>query len=97
MATRQPSSEQDRRKASLEKVTLKKYKERVYVAGISERIRKACRNYNIRVVFRSGPTLRYMLTKVKDPSPVEKQVNVAYKVPCTCGKVYNIRETKRRL
>ena len=47
-----------------------------YVAGVSERIRKACRSYNIRVVFRSGPTLRSLLTKVKDPLPVEKQANV---------------------
>ena len=67
-----------------------------YVAGISERIRKACRSYDIRVVFRSGPTLRSMLTKVKDPLPAEKQANVVYEVPCTCGKVY-IGETKRRL
>ena len=29
-----------------------------YVAGVSERIRKECRNYNIRVVFRSGTTFR---------------------------------------
>ena len=67
-----------------------------YVAGVSERIRKACRNYNIRVVFRSGPTFRSMLTKVKDPLPIEKQANVVYEIPCTCGKVY-IGETKRRL
>ena len=44
-----------------------------YVAGVSERIRKACRNYNIKVVFRSGPTFRSMLIKVKDPLPIEKQ------------------------
>ena len=67
-----------------------------YVAGVSERIRKACRNYNIRVVFRSGPTFRSMLTKVKDPLPIEKQANVVYEIPCTCGKVY-IGETKRHL
>ena len=67
-----------------------------YVAGISERIRRVCRSYNIRVVFRSGPTLQSMLTKVKDPLPVEKQANVVYEVPCSCGKVY-IGETKRRL
>ena len=67
-----------------------------YVAGVSERIRKACRSYNIRVVFRSGPTFWSMLTKVKDPLPVEKQANIVYEVPCSCGKVY-IGETKRRL
>ena len=44
----------------------------------------------------SGPTLRGLLTKVKDPLPIEKQSNIVYEVPCTCGKVY-IGETKRRL
>ena len=48
------------------------------------------------VVFRSGPTFRSMLTKVKDPLPIEKQSNVVYEIPCTCGKVY-IGETKRHL
>ena len=62
----------------------------------NKRIRKARRNYNIRVVFRSGLTLRSLLTKVKDPLPAEKQANVVYEVPCTCGKVY-IGETKRCL
>ena len=66
------------------------------MASISERIRKVCRSYDIRVVFRSGPTFRSMLTKVKDTLPVEKQVNIIYEVPCSCGKVY-IGETKRCL
>ena len=49
-----------------------------------------------RTVLKSGPTLRSLLTKVKDPLPTTKQSNVVYEVPCTCGKVY-IGETKRRL
>ena len=67
-----------------------------YVAGVSERIRKVCRDFNIRMVLMSGPTLRSLLTKVKDPLPTTKQSNVVYEVPSTCGKVY-IGETKRRL
>ena len=67
-----------------------------YVAGVSERIRKVCQDFNIRTVFRSGPTLRSLLTRAKDPLPIDKQSNVVYEVPCTCGKVY-IGETKRRL
>ena len=67
-----------------------------YVAGVSERVRKVCRDFNIRTVFKSGPTLCSLLTKVKDPLPTTKQSNVIYEVPCTCGKVY-IGETKRRL
>ena len=66
-----------------------------YVAGMSD-IRHACRKFNIRVVFKSGRTLRSMLTKVKDTLPLSKQSNVVYRIPCSCGQVY-IRETRRRL
>ena len=58
------------------------------MAGISERIRRICKNLNIRAVFKSGPTLGSHLTKVWDPLPTEKQANVVYEVLCTCGNVY---------
>ena len=67
-----------------------------YVAGMSEDIRRVCRKFNIRVVFKSRQTLRSMLTKVKDTLPLGKQSNVVYRIPCSCGQVY-IGETKRRL
>ena len=67
-----------------------------YVAGLSEDIRRVCRQYNIRVAFRSGRSLRSMLTRVKDPLPPDLQSKVIYKVPCSCGKAY-IGETTRRL
>ena len=50
----------------------------------------------MKVTFKSGWTLRLMLTKVKDTLPVEKQSKVAYQIPCSCGKVY-FGETVRRL
>ena len=46
--------------------------------------------------FKSGPTLRSLLTKVKDPLPEEKLAGVVYQIPCHCGKVY-VGETQRRL
>ena len=64
-----------------------------YVAGMSEDIRCV---RSIRVVFKSGRTLRSMLTKVKDTLPLGKQSNVVYRIPCSSGQVY-IGETKRRL
>ena len=67
-----------------------------YVAGMSEDIRCVCRKFNIRVVFKSGRTLRSLLTKVKDTLPLGKQSNVVYHIPCSCGQVY-IGETKQRL
>ena len=48
------------------------------------------------VVFKSGPTLRSLLTKVKDPLPKEKLAGVVYQIPCQCGKVH-VGETQRRL
>ena len=44
--------------------------------------------YNLKVVFKSGPTLRSLLTKVKDPLPEEKLAGVVYQIPFQCGKVY---------
>ena len=67
-----------------------------YVSGVSERIRKACEKYNLKVVFKSGPTLHSLLTRVKDPLPKEKLAGVVYQIACQCGKVY-VGETQRRL
>ena len=68
-----------------------------YVSGASEDIRCVCGRYNLRVVFRSGRTLRSMLTRVKDTLPLGKHSNVVYQIPCGgCSKVY-IGETIRRL
>ena len=50
----------------------------------------------MRVVYRSGPILRSLLTRVKDPLPMSKLSNVVYEILCECGKV-SIGETKRRL
>ena len=69
-----------------------------FVAGMSENIRQVSRKFNIRVVFKSGRTLRSMLTKVKDTLPLGKQSNVVYIVSpsCSCSQVY-IGETGQRL
>ena len=37
-----------------------------------------------------------MLIKIKDALLIEKQANVVYWIPCSCGKAY-IGETKRKL
>ena len=67
-----------------------------YVAELSERVRRVCKDYNIRTAFKSASTLRTALVRVKDPIPMEKKSGVVYEVPCSCGKVY-IGETKRTL
>ena len=62
-----------------------------YLSGVSERIRKACEKFDLRVVFKSGPTIRSLLTKVKDPSPrkiwqVWSIRSPASVVRCTLGR-----------
>ena len=67
-----------------------------YVSGASEDIRCVCGKFCLRVVFKSGRSLRSVLTKVKDTLPAEKQSKVVYQIPCSCGKTY-IGEMTRRL
>ena len=67
-----------------------------YTEGVSEDVGRVCRKFGMKVVFRSGHSLRSMLTKVKDPLMMEKQAKVVYCIPCSCGEAY-IGETVRRL
>lgn len=69
------------------------------VASIIERIRKVCRSFNLEIIFKSGPTLRSILTRVKDllPLPVGKQAGVVYQIPWSGGMSTKIGETKRHL
>ena len=68
-----------------------------YVSGLSEDIRRVCSRYDIRVVFRSGLTLRSQLSNLKDKLPIQMRSGVVYNVPCSvCDKSY-IGETVRRL
>ena len=67
-----------------------------YTEGVSEDIRQVCRKFGLKVVFRSGLSLRSMLSRVKDTLVMEKRSKVVYRIPCSCGKKY-IGETVRRL
>ena len=64
-----------------------------YVAGVSERIRKVCQDFNIRTVFKSGPTLRGILTKSRTPhqQPNNRTSSTSYHALAVIG------ETKRQL
>ena len=67
-----------------------------YTEGVSEDIRQVCRKFSMKVVFRSGQSLRSMLTKVNNALTMEKLSKVVHWVPCSCSKAY-IGETVRRL
>ena len=49
-----------------------------YTKGVSEDVQRVCRKFCMKVVFRSGQSLRSMLFKVKDLLMVEKQAKVVY-------------------
>ena len=59
-----------------------------YTEGVSEDIRRVCRKFGLKVIFRSGLSLRCMLTMVKDTLVMEKRSKVVYQIPCSCGKKY---------
>ena len=53
----------DRSKSTVQKEVVTQQEDMIrvvvpYTEGMSEDIRRVCRDYNVRVVFRSGPTLR---------------------------------------
>ena len=67
-----------------------------YVEGLGEGIRRILKDYNIRTVFKTIDNLGRILTKVKDPAPLEERPGVIYKIRCICGDFY-VGETKRML
>ena len=70
--------------------------EEIKICKWCEWIRKACEKFNLKVVFKLGPTLHSLLTRVKDTLPKKKLAGVVYQIPYQCGKVY-VGETQRRL
>ena len=67
-----------------------------YVSGLGEGLRRVCRKYNIRTVFRTSFILRQELSRTKDRDPPLKTSGVVYEISCSCGQQY-IGETKRAL
>ena len=62
-----------------------------YTKGLSKGIRRICRDYGVKVAFKSD-----RLVKVKDKLCIDKQSSAVYKIPCSCGKFY-LGETTRQL
>jgi hypothetical protein len=59
------------------------------VQGLSEKIQITVRKLEIKTIFKSGGTLRSVLTRVKTKTPKLKKKGVVYKVPCRdCAASY---------
>ena len=68
----------------------------MYIQGLSESVEKAVKDLKIRTIFKTTPTLRHCLTKVKTPADPINTKGVVYKIPCECGRAY-VGETGRTL
>ncbi len=51
-----------------------------YIAGLSESIRRVCRDFDIKTAFKMGKTLRSHLTKVKDTIPITTEPSIVYSI-----------------
>jgi predicted GIY-YIG superfamily endonuclease len=67
-----------------------------YIPGMSDKIKRLGKRFNIRTVYKTENTLRSILTKTKPNNINENTKNVIYKIPCECNKFY-IGETCRPL
>jgi Reverse transcriptase (RNA-dependent DNA polymerase) len=67
-----------------------------YSGSYSEKLKRICHKYNIRVVTRSQDTIGKRLRKVTPHLPIERKKGVIYEIPMTCNKSY-IGETGRQL
>ena len=68
-----------------------------FVRGVSERIKRVCDKVGIKVFFRSGNTLRSMLTKVKPPPDTLNSPGVIYRIPFkNCDRSYIGRTEHQR-
>ena len=68
-----------------------------YVKGASERIARILRPHDITVAQKPSTTLRDVLTKVKDPSPINSRAGAVYKIPCAECPASYVGETGRTL
>ena len=68
-----------------------------YVKGTSERIARILRPHDITVAHKPSTTLRDVVTKVKDPSPINSRAGAVYKIPCTECPASYVGETGRTL
>ena len=68
-----------------------------YVRGTSEKLARVFKKHGVRTYHKPVNTLRSLLVKPKDKTPIEKKCGVVYHITCdTCDQTY-IGETARSL
>lgn len=60
-----------------------------YIEGLSEKLGKTFKHYNIKITHRSHNAVKQLHTKLKSKTPLMKTTHTVYKVPCRdCNKNY---------
>ena len=68
-----------------------------YVREVSEKLEKVCAPLGVKTIFRPQKTLRSIVMRVKQKTPMEKKRNVVYEVPCHDRQLTYIGETRRTM
>ncbi|XP_055523086.1 uncharacterized protein LOC129717253 [Wyeomyia smithii] len=77
----------------------KKYVSLPYVPGLSEKVGKMLKNFDITASFKPSDKVKNVVfTKLKDAVPKMKQINVVYSIPCgACDDKHYIGQTSQTL
>lgn len=77
----------------------KKYASIPYVPGLSEKVGKTLKNFEITASFKPSDKVKNVVfTKLKDTIPKMKQINVVYSIPCgACDDKQYIGQTSQTL
>ena len=68
-----------------------------YIKGLSENLQRLFRCNNIATYHKPMNTLRSLLVRPKDPTPIEQQCGLVYQIKCQNCHHYYIGETSRNM
>ena len=75
--------------------TIRKHVKFPFINNLSQKINQ-CFNTSTKLAFYNLKTTSFLYTPLKDPTPILKQSNLIYGIPCSCGSLY-IGQTKQYL
>lgn len=91
------NSHNQQKNAHNQNISNKTYITIPYIKDLSEKLNKCVKPYNLHIANKNHNNLRMLHTRLKAPTPFEKQTHLIYKIPCDdCDSTY-IGQTKQYL
>lgn len=60
-----------------------------FIDGLSQQLGKKFKHYNITLAHKNSNNLKFLFSNLKYKTPIQKQSNIIYQIPCNdCDKVY---------